>query len=89
MADADGDSAPDGRLRCADDPICFIVDNCVDLYNPDQTDTDRDGEGDACDGDDDGDGIADDSDNCQYTPNKSQVNEKKKHFLSNDTLHDF
>ena len=79
MADADGDSAPDGRLGCSDDPICFIVDNCVDLNNPDQTDTDGDGEGDACDADDDGDGVADDSDNCPFTPNKSQVI-KKKHF---------
>ncbi|MEA2088295.1 MAG: fibronectin type III domain-containing protein, partial [Patescibacteria group bacterium] len=37
---------------CADDDqdgICDDVDNCPNTYNPDQTDTDSDGIGDACD----------------------------------------
>ncbi len=40
------------------------VDNCPTMFNPSQTDTDGDGNGDACDGDDDGDGLADASDPC-------------------------
>jgi hypothetical protein len=39
-------------------------DNCPDVPNPDQTDTDGDGIGDACDDDDDDDGIPDGSDGC-------------------------
>ena len=38
------------------DEVCDDMDNCVNLFNPDQTDSDNDGEGDACD-DDDGIGI--------------------------------
>ena len=41
------------------DDIPDAIDNCPDLYNPDQADSDGDGEGDACDGctDLDGDGY--------------------------------
>ena len=34
------------------DQVCDELDNCVDLFNPDQIDFDNDGEGDACDYDD-------------------------------------
>jgi C1A family cysteine protease len=59
--DSDGDGVPD------------IVDNCPSDYNPDQTDTDGDGIGDACDDDDDNDTVADASDNCPTVPNPDQL----------------
>ena len=46
--DSDGDTVPN------------TTDNCPFDYNPDQTDTDGDGMGDACDDDDDGDAFDDD-----------------------------
>jgi hypothetical protein len=60
-ADFDGDGVPDAR------------DNCRDVWNPDQTDADHDGQGDACDADDDNDGIADLADNCPLIPNANQA----------------
>ena len=50
--DGDGDGYPDRN------------DNCLATYNPAQTDSDNDGDGNACDTDDDNDGIADDFDKC-------------------------
>ncbi|KYF80688.1 hypothetical protein BE11_46005, partial [Sorangium cellulosum] len=63
--DLDQDSDGDG----ADD----VEDNCPSAPNPDQTDTDEDGAGDACDPDDDGDGAPDDRDNCPLVPNADQA----------------
>ena len=55
-------------------------DNCLGIYNPDQDDTDLDGEGDACDScpndsdnDVDGDQICGDIDNCPNTSNPDQL----------------
>jgi hypothetical protein len=60
VADADGDGEPDG------------TDNCPDTPNSDQTNTDGDGEGDACDADDDNDGVPDVDDDCSTTPGGAQ-----------------
>ena len=53
-SDADGDYIPDS------------LDNCPNVQNPDQSDSDGDGAGDACPiyYDTDGDGVADKDDNC-------------------------
>jgi hypothetical protein len=57
-----------------EDGISDGDDNCVEVYNPDQTDTDGDGEGDACEPitDSDGDGYDDESDNCPGVANADQ-----------------
>jgi len=54
--DTDGDGIPDGS------------DDCPSLADPEQTDTDADGYGDACDDDDDNDGVADDGDPAPMDP---------------------
>jgi hypothetical protein len=46
-------------------------DNCLYVSNPDQNDSNVDGEGDACD-DTDGDGILDNEDKCLLDPSVSQ-----------------
>lgn len=59
-------------------------DNCPDEYNPDQKDTDQDGDGDVCDHDIDDDGVLNDddknssgvctsTDNCSYIFNPGQL----------------
>jgi len=60
--DADSDGVLDPR------------DNCAGLANSDQSDIDRDGNGDACDDDDDGDGIADTADACPQSARQPDVN---------------
>jgi hypothetical protein len=47
------------------------VDNCLNVFNPDQKDIDYNGRGDACD-DFDGDGVMNDVDNCARDFNRNQ-----------------
>jgi hypothetical protein len=54
------------------DNISDSYDNCPGVANPDQSDVDGDGLGDACDRDIDGDGIANQVDNCPSVANRNQ-----------------
>jgi hypothetical protein len=62
-----------GSLDVDGDGIDYYDDNCPEVPNPDQLDTDGDGEGNACDTDDDNDGIPDTEDNCPLIPNPDQL----------------
>jgi hypothetical protein len=53
------------------DGISDSSDNCPNVTNPNQRDTDLDGLGDACDPDDDNDSVLDETDNCPRAPNGS------------------
>lgn len=55
------------------DTIADTVDNCVNVANKDQKDSDKDKQGDACDGDDDNDGVFDEDDNCPLVANPDQL----------------
>lgn len=54
------------------DGVADTADNCDQVKNADQLDTDGDGAGNACDGDDDGDGKFDEDDNCPLVKNADQ-----------------
>lgn len=56
-----------------DDGVSNDCDNCPEDENPEQSDLDHDGAGDACDADDDGDGVEDAVDNCPATLHPGQA----------------
>ena len=56
-----------------DDKIADREDNCIDIYNFDQNDKDKDGLGNKCDPDDDGDEVFDINDNCRLAVNPDQL----------------
>jgi hypothetical protein len=60
--DTDGDGRPDSS------------DNCPNVANYDQLNTDGDAQGNACDADDDNDTAPDASDNCPLNANTNQLN---------------
>ena len=63
--DTDQDGIPDEQ------------DNCPNVPNSDQLDSDDDDIGDACDDDSDNDGVVDSDDNCPIVPNPDQEDSDK------------
>ena len=65
-------TVPDPMADADADDVGETEDNCPSDWNPAQTDTDGDAEGDSCDLDDDGDAVDDQSDNCPLVENLGQ-----------------
>ncbi len=57
------------------DNISNLYDNCIDVFNTNQSNYEGDSHGDLCDLDDDNDGISDDIDYCQFSINTNWISE--------------
>jgi Tol biopolymer transport system component len=77
LTDSPGDSnavnSSYGNGDLDGDGVKNTLDNCRLVSNPNQTNTDGDGEGNACDADDDNDGVDDQFDNCPLAVNYYRV----------------
>ena len=71
--DPDFDLFPSEALSCSDTHVYCQADNCPNVPNMEQTDTDADGVGDHCDQDADNDGIDNNVDNCWLIKNEEQI----------------
>jgi len=70
LNDGEGDGDGDGIATL--DSFGVELDNCPDISNVNQADSDNDDIGDACDADNDNDGVEDANDNCPIDANADQ-----------------
>ena len=68
-----GEGGDVGGIDTDNDGAIDTNDNCPNIANPDQADSDGDGIGDACEPDADSDGVADSIDNCPAIANADQA----------------
>jgi hypothetical protein len=68
LDDGNGDGLPGTAPLCKAGIVTMCDDNCQFTYNPNQSDLDNDGKGDACEDDTDGDGDPDATDCAPLNP---------------------
>nr|CAD7267406.1 unnamed protein product [Timema shepardi] len=66
------EKVPEAQHACILDGVQDSDDNCPNMANSDQLDTDNDGRGDECDKDIDNDGVPNNRDNCRLVHNPYQ-----------------